>query len=174
MGNQRASRDDESSSQDFSLRLITPPGKRYGALLFVATTAQAAQSFLRKLVNVMFPPGGRSSSHLSVETRDGGILIYEVSSDAGRATIALTEVPREVGMLVRDTLQECSSLPLIFGFTQGSQIVLIEPAKNHVVRTSAFVDKDYIECSTARPFDWSNFFDAIAHDHLTVAAEVDS
>ena len=120
MGEEAGASFSENGSSGFELRFITPEGERTGALLFVAETADGAQAFLRKMIDAMFPPGGRGSSLLSVETRDNGVLLYEARSHAGLAKIALTGVPREVGMLVRDTLQEFGSLPIIFGFYDES------------------------------------------------------
>lgn len=164
---------DEPNSSDFSLHLITLVGERSGALLFVTPTAKAMHAFLRRLIDTMFPTGGRSSSLLSVETRDDGVLFYEVRSRESLAKITLTGVPREVGMLVRNTLQEYGSLPLIFGFSHGSEIILIEPTKNHIIRTDAYVDRDHIDGSRVKPKDWSGFFRVIADENPTVPAEVD-
>jgi hypothetical protein len=163
---------DDDEGSNFTLRLVTPVGERTGALLFVAETAQGVQSFLHKLKNVMFPPQGRSSSTLSAETREGGVLLYEVRSPAGLASIALTNVPRDVGILVRETLQECGSLPIIFGFTSGAQVTLIEPVDNHIIRRGAQVDDDLI--SGLGSYDWNGFLHAISRDNNTIPGDADS
>jgi hypothetical protein len=172
MDNSRTS-SDEPNSSDFSLRLVALAGEQSGALLFVTPTAKTIHAFLGHLIDTMFPAGGRSSSLLSVETRNDGVLLYEVRSRESLAKIALTGVPREVGVLVRNTLQEYGSLPLIFGFSHGHKIILIEPTKNHIIRTDAYVDQDYIDGSHVEPKDWSGFFRVIADENPTVPAKVD-
>jgi hypothetical protein len=160
-------------SPDFTLHLINIQGEQSGALLFVAPGEQEAQAFLRSLIDMMFPPGGRGSSYLSVETSEDGTLVYEARSGVGHASITLRGVPGDVGRIVRHTLQTSGSLPIIFGFLRNSEIVVIEPTRNYIMKTDAYVDNEHIIGSRVAPRDWSEFLRGVARDNPTVSAEID-
>ena len=157
---------------DFSLRMLTYSEDPIGALIFVAKSDNEAQAFLRQLINVMFPSGGRSSSVLDIKTTDGGSLFFEVSSHEGRVTLLMKQVPPEIGSVVRRTLRERGSLPIIFGFEADGQVILVDPTQNNLVRTSAYVDGEMLDGTRqGAPSNWSDFFATVANEHHVVPLE---
>ena len=164
---------DGLGTSGFSLRFLTYADRPIGALVFIAKSNDEVQAFLKQLINVMFPLGGCSSTVLDIKTANGGSLFFETRSSEGKVTLLIRQVHSEVGSVVRSTLRECGSLPMIFGFEEGSQVVLIDPIQNNVVRASAYVDGEILDGHSQGDFSsWNEFFATVASEHPVVPARV--
>jgi hypothetical protein len=159
-----------SYEADFHLRLLTLYRDQTGALLFVADTATQVRIFLRKLMRVLYSLDNSSlSSQLSAQTRDGGTLRYEASSPAGIIDISLEGVPSAAAILIRETLLRNGSVPIVFGYADGLQVVAISPVANHVIQMHARIDGKVV--SGKGKYDWNSLFVAITQDMPTVPLE---
>jgi hypothetical protein len=158
-----------SYEADFHLRLLTLYRDQIGALLFVANTATQVRIFLRKLMRVLNPPNDRSFTLLSAQTRDGGTLHYEASGPAGIIDIILKGVPGDAGTLIRETIQRNGSVPIIFGYAEGSQVIAINPVASHFIQMNAYVDGELV--NGMGQYNWDTLFSAISEDMPTVSLE---
>lgn len=129
---------------DFELRTIVDPETAACALAFVAESQQAAQTFLGLLIETIYPPGGRGSSHLWLTTTPPGSVVLSATSDDKTAEIAVAGIAANVAEAVRTSLHKFGGVAIVFGQIAPHGFALLKPSENYLAQHQATIDGETI------------------------------
>jgi len=131
-------------------------GRYVCVLAMVCESYDRALSFVDNIERVLFPPGGRGSSQLTLTSAaDGTLVDYEAYSDGGTLHFSAT-TNSSIANTARRSLESAGAVVLIFGYSPGATRYL--PASdNCLVRTSAILDGELVGGTINGRFDWNGF-----------------
>lgn len=141
----------------FELRAVVDPRTTTCALAFLAQSQQEADSFLTELVEIMYPPMGRGSSQLTLNTTPATSVMLAAYSDSRSAVIRVDGAAANVADAVRDSLSNTGAVGLLFGWVTPEGFDLLKPSENHLVRRQAMIDGVSIEGSQFEPSSFNEF-----------------
>jgi len=124
---------------DFTMRNISLSGED-GILFFEAPTRDEADDFFNTITEAMFPSGGRASTRLAVKSGEQGYFLYQVDSGDHYVELYLRGVTKTSADFIANSVANLGGLAMVFGYSDGSVPVFINPLANHLVRTVVEVD----------------------------------
>lgn len=153
--------DDASPGTELALRVIAEGPEADRALLVLdAPSRREARDFFNSFTDMMFPPGERSESVLSISSNPPGYFFYEVRSSLGVADVSLAGVTPETARLVETTLNTMGSIAIAFGSSAGGSLALLDPTSCCLYRRYGAVDGKTITGGSPAK-DWTPFLEQV-------------